>query len=295
MKNLLRNPAAIFRSDLPVVLCALAACALSACSEKQDAAPPAPAANAGKVVIKGSNTIGEELGPQLAAEYKKEHPNAVVEIESKATGYGFAALLANQCNVAAASRPPIKEEMELAQTRGVELTDHVIGSYSVAVIVNAGNSVGDLSKDQIRDIFTGKIQNWKEVGGPDAPIHLVVRDPISGTYLGFRELAMDNKPYGSGLKTCTNYASIAAIVAQDPGAIGYCSFDLESKPGIKAVNIQGVAPSAATVKEGKYPYARLLHLYTSKAHEDAPARQFIEFAQSAKGQEIIKQTGNVPK
>ena len=268
---------------------------LTSCSDKQDTPPPPPAANAGKVIIKGSNTIGEELGPRLAAEYKKDHPNTVVEIESKATGYGFAALLANQCNVAAASRPPIKEEMELAQTRGVELNDHVIGSYSVAVIVNAGNSVTDLSKDQVRDIFTGKVQNWKEVGGPDVPVHLVVRDPISGTYLGFRELAMDNKPYGSGLKTCTNYAAIAGIVAQDPGAIGYCSFDLESKPGIKAVNVAGVAPSAAAVKEGKYPYARLLHLYTSKGKEDAPAREFIEFAQSAKGQEIIKQTGNVPK
>jgi phosphate transport system substrate-binding protein len=268
---------------------------LAGCSDKQDTPPPAPAANAGKVIIKGSNTIGEELGPRLVAEYKKDHPNATIEIESKATGYGFAALLANQCNVAAASRPPIKEEMELAQTRGVELNDHVIGSYSVAVILNAANPVSDLSKDQVRDIFTGKIQNWKDAGGTDAPIHLLVRDPISGTYLGFRELAMDNKAYGSGLKTCTNYAAIAAAVAENPGAIGYCSFDLESKPGIKAVNIQGVAPSADAVKEGKYPYARLLHLYTSKGQEDAPAREFIEFAQSAKGQEIIKQSGNVPK
>ncbi len=294
MKKMLRNfvPA---RTNLLVGFCALLSCLIAGCTEKPDKAPPPPAANAGKVVIKGSNTIGEELGPRLASEYKKDHPNAVIEIESKATGYGFAALLANQCNVAAASRPPIKEEIELAQTRGVDLNDHVIGSYSVAVIVNTGNPVSDLSKDQVRDIFTGKIQNWKDVGGSDTPVHLIVRDPISGTYLGFRELAMDNKPYGSGLKTCTNYAAIAEIVAQDPAAIGYCSFDLESKPGIKPVAIQGVAPSAAAVKEGKYPYARMLHLYTSKAQEDAPAREFIEFAQSAKGQEIIKQTGNVPK
>src|SRR5207237_10238569 len=92
-----------------------------------------------KVIIKGSNTIGEELAPRLIAEYKKEHPDAVFELESKATGYGLAALLAGQCDIAGASRAPIKDEQELAKARGIELKDHVIGSYSVAVIVHSSN------------------------------------------------------------------------------------------------------------------------------------------------------------
>src|SRR5437879_713043 len=162
------------------------------------------AANQQKVIIKGSNTIGEELGPRLIAEYKKAHPNVEFELESKATGYGLAALLAGRCQIAGASRLPIKQELELAQTRGVTLEDHPIGSYTVAVIVNAGNQVTNLSREQVRDIFTGAVQNWKEVGGADAPIHLYVRDPISGTYLGFEELAMENKPYASGFKPFTN-------------------------------------------------------------------------------------------
>src|SRR6266536_1847882 len=91
----------------------------------------------GKIVIKGSNTIGEELAPRLIAEFKKEHPAASFELESKATGYGLAALMADQCNVAAASRPPIKDELELAKSRNIDLNDYVIGSYSVAVIVNS--------------------------------------------------------------------------------------------------------------------------------------------------------------
>src|SRR5437016_9942811 len=140
---------------------------VAGCSDNKQ--PATPTGASGKIVIKGSNTIGEELAPRLIAEYKKDHPNAVFELESKATGYGLAALLAGQCDIAGASRAPIKDEQELAKARGIELNDHVIGSYSVAVIVNGGNSIGNLTPEQVRDIFTGAVGNWKDVGGPDTP------------------------------------------------------------------------------------------------------------------------------
>src|ERR1043165_3380947 len=102
-----------------------------ACSQKKET--PVQTASQGKLLIKGSNTIGEELGPRLISEYKKEHPSSAIQIESKATGYGIAALLAGQCDVAAASRAPIQEELGLAKERGIELKEYPIGSYSVAV------------------------------------------------------------------------------------------------------------------------------------------------------------------
>jgi phosphate transport system substrate-binding protein len=267
---------------------------LPACSEQQQPTPPPPTTSQGKVVLKGSNTIGEELAPRLIAEYKKDHPTAAFDLESKATGYGLAALLAGQCDIAGASRPPIHEELELAQTRGLELDDHVIGAYSVAVIVNASCPVNSLTSEQVRDLFTGKAQNWKDVGGPDAPVRLCIRDPISGTYLGFRELAMENKPYASGEKTFTNYAGIAKAVAEDPNAIGYVSFDLATRNGVKGVSIAGVAPTAAAVNDGKYPYARTLHFYTAKGKEASAASDFIKFVQSARGHDIVAQMGFVP-
>jgi phosphate transport system substrate-binding protein len=263
------------------------------CSDRTDS--PRPASQAGKVLIKGSNTIGEELGPRLVGAFKKDHPDAGIDIESKATGYGIAALLAGQCDVAAASRTPIQEEWSIAKDRGIELNDYLIGSYSVALIVNAASPVSNLTKEQVRDIFTGAIQNWKDIGGADAPIHLCGRDPVSGTHLGFREIAMENKHYASGLKTFTNYTGIAEAVAQDQNAIGYCSLDLASRSGVKALSIGGVPPTAAAVKEGKYPYARMLRLYTNKAKEPPSARQFIDFVLSSKGQQIVADTGNVPK
>src|SRR5436309_3807087 len=214
------------------------------CSEKKDSTQKV---TEGKIVIKGSNTIGEELAPRLIAEYKKDHPAAAFELESKATGYGLASLMAGQCDIAGASREPIKDELDLARSRGIDLSEYVIGSYSFAVIVNSANPVADLTRDQIRDIFTGAVQNWKEVGGPDAPIHLYIRDPISGTYLGFRELAMEDKPYAAVTNALTNYAAMVQAVAKDQNGIGYSSFEQANKPGVKAISIRGVMPNAFSV------------------------------------------------
>src|SRR5208283_1575082 len=121
--------------------------------------------------------------------------------------------------------------LEMARNRNVEYIDHVIGAYSVAVVVNAANPVGNLTRGQVRDIFTGAIRNWKDVGGPDAPIHLYIRDPISGTYIGFKELAMENKPYASERNLFTNYAAIVTAVARDANGIGYSGFNLAPHSG----------------------------------------------------------------
>jgi len=248
-----------------------------------------------KVVIRGSNTIGEELAPRLIAEYKKEHSAVVFDLESKGTGYGLGNLLAGGCDIAAASRMVTTNEIAMARDRGIELNEYIIGDYSVAVIVNAGSLVGNLTQDQVRDIFTGAVQNWKDVGGPDAPIHLYIRDPISGTYLGFQELAMGNKPYALGLKTCTNYTVIAQAVAKDANGIGYSSIELASSPGVKGVSIGGAAPTIPSVNKGQYPYSRVLRFYTNKASEAATARNFIQFVQSPRGQQILTQMGFVPR
>jgi phosphate transport system substrate-binding protein len=248
----------------------------------------------GKIIIRGSNTIGEELAPQLISEYKKEHPAAGFDLETKGTSYGMGALMGGFCDIAGASRLPLKEELEVAQFRKVELNDYPIGAYSVAVVVNAANSVGNLTREQVRDIFTGVIQNWKEVGGPDAPIHLYIRDPISGTYIGFKELAMENKPYASEQNLFTNYAAIVAAVARDANGIGYSGFNLAPHSGARAVAIEGIEPAAAAVNQGKYPYARVLHLYTNKAKERPAALDFIQFIRSPRGQEILAQMGYVP-
>jgi len=248
-----------------------------------------------KIVMLGSNTIGEELAPRLAAEYKKDHPGMAFEFEFKGTTYGMGALMVSRCDIAAASREASTNEIALARERGVEFDDHVIGAYDVAVIVNAGSPLGNLTKEQVRDLFTGVATNWKEVGGPDAPVNLHIRHPISGTYLGFRELAMENKSYALKVKTYTNYVEIVQALAQDPNGIGYATLPLATKAGVKPVAIDGVAPTAEAVNKGQYPYARVLRLYTDKAKETPATRDFVQFVESKRGQAILDQLGYTPR
>ena len=272
----------------------LAALLLAGCSEQSAPEPGAEARTDGKILILGSNTFGEELAPKLIAAYKNEHPTASFDLETKGTSYGMGALMGGYCDIAGASRLPSKEELEVAQFRNVELNDHVIGAYSVAVVVNAASPVANLTKDQVRDIFTGAITNWSQAGGADAPIHLYGRDPISGTHLGFKEIAMENKPYGDGHNLFMNYEGIVAAVAKDANGIGYASIELATAPGIKGVSIGGVAPTIEAVNKDQYPYKRVLHLYTSKGKESAAALDFVKFIQSAAGQKALVEAGFVP-
>jgi len=247
------------------------------------------------IVARGSNTVGEELAPRLAAEFSKQRPGVKFDFEFKATSYGFGALMVGRCDIAAASREMSKTEQSLAKDRSVEMNEYLIGYYSVAVVVNSANPIGNLTKDQVRDIFTGTIQNWKEVGGPDAAIKLCVRDPISGAHLGFKEMAMENKSYPENLRAYTNHLAIVQAVARDPNAVGYVSVETAAGQGIKPISIEGIAPSVMTVQKGQYPYSRMLRLYTDKTRESEPTKAFIQFIQSERGQKLVDEMGYVPK
>jgi phosphate transport system substrate-binding protein len=260
------------------------------CSDER---PPASAPLSGQISIKGSNTFGEELAPRLIAEYRRERPNVTVTLESKGSGSGIAALLAGECDIGATSRNITPEEQSEARGQGIEFKEYVIGYYGVAVIVNRSNLTERLTKEQVKAIFTGSMRNWREVGGPDVPIHLAIRDPISGTNLGFRELAMDNLPYAEEARAFTTYPDLARAVAADPGGIGYSSMNMAKANGIKAVAIGAYAPTTVSVNENWYPYARMLRLVTNKTHEATAARDFVLFVQRERGQAIIDELGFV--
>lgn len=277
----------------------VAAFVLSGCpgtkpaADNSDRAITAGAAN--KVIIRGSNTIGEELAPHLIAEFKKKHADVTFDLETKATGYGMAALRIGQCDIAAASRAAIQADLDLAKDANLEMNDYIIGAYSVTVVANANNPVTNLTPEQVHDIFTGKTQNWKDVGGPDTPIHIYIRDPISGTYLGFKEVAMGNEDYAPHPKLLTSYQAIVDAVAADPNGIGYSGIRAKHDAGIKQLSIGGIEPSATTVHSGKYPYARVLRFYTNKALESQPTKDFIAYVLSDAGQKIMTDLGFTPK
>ena len=248
-----------------------------------------------KVAIRGSNTIGEELAPQLIAGYKQSHKDAAFDLEFKGSGYGIGALMGGYCDIAAASKPVSKEQEEIAQIRSVKFKEYIIGSYTVSILVNAENPISNLSSAQVQSLFTGKTTNWKEVGGSDAPVHLCVRDPVSGTYLGFKELALGFQDYGEPVQLYTNYVALAAAVAKDPNAIGYAGLDLTQHAGTKGVTIDGVAPTAANVTERKYPYARPLRFFTDANKESAKTKDFVDYVLGGDGQKVLTAMGYAPK
>ncbi len=248
-----------------------------------------------KLVIRGSNTIGEELAPRLVAEYKKTHADVTFDMEYKGSAYGIGALMGGYCDIAASSKAVSKEQLEVASGRGVEFKEYLLGSYTVSILVNAANPVSNLASNQVQNLFTGKISNWKEVGGPDAPVHLLVRDPVSGTYLGFKELAMAGQDYAEHVQLFTNYSSIAEAVAKDPDAIGYSGLEATPAAGTKTVSVDGVAPGTATVNSGKYPYVRALRFYTDTQKESAKAKDFINYVLGAEGQKVLTEMGYAPK
>lgn len=261
---------------------------LAACSDNRSAATLS-----GRVVIKGSNTFGEELGPRLIEAYRRTRPNVTVTLESNSSGAGIAALLAGECDIAPTSRPLTPAEEDQARAQGMVLKEYAIGYYGVAVIVHRSNPVDRLSLEQVKAIFTGTVSNWREVGGLDMPIRLAVRDPVSGTSLGFRELAMDTRPYAGEAETFTTYAQLEATVAREPGAIGYAGMHEVQDTGVRALRIGDTEPSTLSVNEGWYPYARLLRLYTNQAAETPAAHDFASFVQQKPGQRVLAELGYV--
>jgi len=253
------------------------------------------AAHADQIIIKGSNTVGEELGPALMAAFQVHHPDVAIELTTEGTGGGMLALLNGQCDLASASRTASDDELRLARARGVRLQSHFIGSYGVSVIVNERNAVQSLTLEQIRDIFTGKITNWREVDGRNAPINLYIRDPVSGTYLGFKELAMEYQPYAANVQTRLTYPEIMNAVARDRDGIGYTGMTLVGEDAVRAVLVNGIPGNMFSVNEGLYPYARGLRFYTTRGNESAAARAFFRFVRGRVGQAILESQGYVPR
>ena len=253
----------------------------------------ATSAAAEKILIRGSNTFGEELGVRLIAEFHSANPGITVDLESKGTATGFAALTAGECDIAAASRAASEDEFRLARSRGVRLNTRVIGYYGVTVIVNHSSPIASLSDEQVLAIFTGAITDWKSVGGQDGVIQTYIRDPSSGTYLGFQELAMNKQPYASSARRLPNYSEIARAVHADPNGIGYIGMQVQVPTGVRPVTINGIPPTPIAVNEGLYPYARQLTLLTNRRHESPAATRFIRFVLSRRGQETLEQLGYV--
>jgi phosphate transport system substrate-binding protein len=252
---------------------------------------PAAAAAAEEIRYSGSSTIGQSIleaaGARSAFEAKSGVKFALLEVPG--SGKGIEALLAGKVNVAGASRP-LKGDEKAKKVLGT-----VIGYDAVAVFVNKDNPIADLSKEQLKGIFTGKIKNWKEVGGKDAPI--AVNTEIQGgkraTMEMFNELVMDKAPYGAGFKEIDLPKDQIVEVARTPNGIGTPSFGLlaavpaDVRAKVKAISIDGIPPTPENIQSGAYLVSRPLNLATIGPPAGG-VKAFVEFMLSPEGQRLVE-------
>lgn len=243
--------------------------------------------------VKGSDTV-LPLAQKEAEAFNKKGGN--VTVTGGGSGVGIAALLAGTTDIASASRKIKFDEKVKFQQAGKSPVEKIIAFDALAVVVNPGNKVSELTRQQLEDIFTGKITNWKQVGGADLAIVAYSRETSSGTYEFFKEHVLKNKNYKKNILSMPATGAIIQSVSQTKGAIGYVGLAyLENDVKAIKVSYDGkkfVAPSVATAKNKTYPIVRPLYFYYDKKNA-ARLAPFINFVESAQGQDLVDKVGYI--
>jgi len=262
------------------------------------AAGAASAFAAGKpVTIKGSDTM-VIMNAKLAEAFMGKHPGAQIHVTGGGSGVGIAALINGTTDVAASSRPIKTSEVDKLKarfaTRGVGIP---IARDGLAVYLHASNPIQELSLKQLQDIYTGRVTNWKEVGGKNAPIILYSRENSSGTYTYFKDNVLMGKDYSPRAQTLQGTAAVVNAVSKDPNGIGYGGAAYAK--GVKFAKVKkddkrpSYLPSLETVRSGQYPITRYLFLYL-RANPSGDAKSFIDWCLTAEGQDIVTKVGYFP-
>lgn len=242
--------------------------------------------------IRGSDTLGAKLVPQLAEAFKKNGGKVSFDIAAEGSSTAFTNLASGTAEVGMSSRKVKADERALCRSKGVTLSEFEIAWDMIVIVVNKNNPVSDLSKKQVLQIFAGDITDWSEVGGTPGPISLYTRNTSSGTYKDFIGLAMKGREYGKNSQKMAGNEQIASEVGSNVNGIGYVGLAYASSKGTKVVTIGGSVPSVATVKE--YPYSRPTYLYTN-GEPTGTTKEFIDYCLSANGDSIVGKVGFVPK
>lgn len=238
--------------------------------------------------IKGSDTM-QILMHNLAKEFMTTHPGISIRVEGGGTASGVNALIEGTIEICSASRLLKAEEISrIAEKYRSVGVYSIIAKDALSVYVHPANPVKNLTLKQLKQIFTGEISSWAEVGGTDSEIHLVIRPPNSGTNSYFREHVLENAPYSPQAMIIPTTQQIVATIMQDSLAIGYGG--IAFGPAEIHCQVNGINPSIDNVRYDLYPISRYLYLYTLQKPKGL-AREFIDWTISLEGQRIIQQTG----
>lgn len=239
-----------------------------------------------ELVVTGSTTV-LPIAEISGKDFEASHPGERVLVSGVGSSAGIEAVSKGTAAIGTSSRDLKDEEA------GLGLVDTPVAYDAIAVIVNPANPVDALTTAQARAIFAGEITNWSQVGGDDVPIGLVNRDEASGTREAFLKIVMDKQRFAGNAVVLPGTGQVRAVVGDAEGAVGYISLGFVT-PEVKAVAIDGVAPSPATVESGAYPVQRTLHLFT-KGQPTGLAKAYIDYLLSADVQQsTVREAGFLP-
>lgn len=243
-----------------------------------------------KVVIAGSTTV-LPIAQKTAEVFMDDNPSVDISVRGGGSSVGIAALIDGTCDIADASRAIKETEIQKAAANGKDPVAHIVAMDGIAVVVNKANPISKLSRKQVRDIFTGKVSDWSQLGGKPGKIVVVSRDTSSGTFEAFGELVMNKEKVLPGALMQASNQAVAQSVALTPSAIGYVGLGFMSGD-IKALEIEGVRPSRETVISGEYAVTRPLFMY-SDGKPEGPIKDYLEFVKSREGQRLVEEQGYV--
>ncbi len=252
----------------------------------------AAAKDAKQITVDGSTTVGP-IAKAFAEHYMAKYPDVNVTVSESGSGNGAKSLINATCDVATMSRPMKNSELKAAQDAGVLAIEHIVAMDGIVLIVHPSNPIANMSIEQIRDIYNGKIKNWKELGGPDRPIVVISRDTNSGTYEAFETLVMNREKLAGNVEYVGSNGAIRQRVLSTEGALGYVG--LAFTEGVKVLTANGIEATPETVLDGTYPIARPLYMYTNgRPKKGTPLFGFVELATTPEGKKIVEATGFVP-
>ena len=262
------------------------------------AAAFATGAFAGNITVKGSDTL-VILAQKWAEVYMGQHAGIKIQVTGGGTGTGFAALQNQTTDLCNASRKAKAAEIaNCIKAFNKRPTEYKVALDGLSVYVNPENSLKELTVAQVGDIFTGKIKNWKEVGGADAPITIYSRENSSGTYEFFKEHVLQGKDFAASAQTMPGTAAILQAVSKDKNGIGYggAAYGAGAKHlAIKKTDSSpAVEPTEENVVAGTYPIWRYLFIYVNPALDKGEIAAYLNWIRRDEGQKVVKDVGYFP-
>lgn len=258
----------------------------------------ASSAWAGSITVKGSDTL-VILAQKWAETYMSKNPGTKIQVTGGGSGIGFAALQNNTTDIADASRPiKAAERAACIKEFGKNPREYKVALDGLSVYVSASNPLNELSVDQLKDIFTGKAKNWKDLGGSDSPITVYSRENSSGTYEFFKEHILKGQDFVSTAQTMPGTAALLQAVEKDAKGIGYGGAAYGH--GAKALKIKktadspGIEPTEQNVVSGKYPIWRYLYNYLNPDKDKGEIAAYLNWIRSDAGQAVVKEVGYYP-